>query len=114
MKTTIRDTTVLRFIGPMEAAAYLRSHDWQQTKRIGDLGTAWTTPAGNGEEYEILLPLDHSVADYVYRMAEVLHTLEVAESRSQLQILSDLTQITSDVIRIGVHQAAIDDGSIPL
>src|SRR5579862_4880063 len=98
----------------MEVAAYLSSHSWRQERRLGDRGTVWTAPSDHGDRYEILLPLDHSVADYAYRMADVLQTLAAAEARSQLQILSDLTQITSDVVRIGVRDTAGEDETVPL
>jgi len=114
LKAIVCDSNVLLSVGPMEVAAYLRSHSWRQERLLGDRGTVWTAPSDHGDRYEILLPLDHSVADYAYRMADVLQTLAAAEARSQLQILSDLTQITSDVVRIGVRDTAGEDETVPL
>src|SRR5262249_46709507 len=56
-----------------------------------------------GEELELLLPLRPDFADYTARMAEVLHVLEVAEGRSQLEILHDLNTAHADVVRIRTH-----------
>ncbi|MCW3097840.1 MAG: hypothetical protein JWL77_3458 [Chthonomonadaceae bacterium] len=114
MKVTIHDAEVLRSLGSLEVAAYLRSHGWRQTQRIGDKGAVWITPSSSGEEFEILLPLDRHLRDYVPRMAEVLQILEVAESRSQPEILRDVTLSTSDVIRVRLEHGVVEGGAIPL
>jgi hypothetical protein len=44
-----------------------------------------------------LLPLRTDFADYTARMAELLHVLEVAEGRSQLEILQDLQMIDTEM-----------------
>jgi hypothetical protein len=40
----------------------------------------------------ILLPLDQELDDFPLRMIKVLQTLEIAEQRSQLEILGDFTK----------------------
>jgi hypothetical protein len=113
MKATVRDTTVLRSLSPLEMAAYLRGHGWKQTGKLGDNAIIWTLPAPEGGEYEILLPLQTSFSDYARRTAEILQTLEVAEARSQLEILRDIQSATSDVIRIRVKQSLTEEGTLP-
>ena len=114
MKVTIHDADALRALGSLEVAAYLRSHGWRQTQRIGGKGSVWITPSPSGEEFEILLPQDRHLRDYVPRMAEVLQILEVAEARSQPEILRDVVFSASDVIRVRLENGVVEGGSIPL
>lgn len=113
MKVTVRDPAVLRALGPIDVAAYLRSTGWSQTRRIGDRGAAWTRTLPIGE-IEILLPLNRQVGDFVTRMSEVLNSLEIAEQRSQMEILHDLMTTSSDIIRIRAHTSESSDGTISI
>jgi hypothetical protein len=114
MKATIHDAAALRTLGPLDVAAYLRSNGWRQVDRIGDRGVVWTLGPGGRDEFEILVPLSRDLGDFVPRMADVLRTLEVAERRSQLEILQDLTTLAADVIRVRALQSDAQDGTIPL
>src|SRR5579871_5128196 len=111
MKASIHDAGILRALGPIEVTAYRRSRGWRQTERLGDSGTVWTSTAPAGEEYEILVPLNREVRDYVPRMAEVLQTLETSESRPQPEILRDITTTTADVVRVRLQRGAVEDGT---
>jgi hypothetical protein len=114
MKATIYDSTSLRALGPLEVAAYLRSTGWRQVDRLGDRGVVWTFTASNGDGFEILLPLNRDLADFLPRMADVISVLERAERRSQLEIVRDLIAAPADVIRIRAQQPESRDGTIPL
>lgn len=114
MKATIHDAAALRTLGPLDVAAYLRSSGWRQVDRIGDRGVVWTLGPAGGAEFEMLVPLSRELGDFVPRMADVLRTLEIAEQRSQLEILRDLTTLAADVIRVRALQPDVQDGTIPL
>ena len=114
MIASIQDAHVLRDIGPHQLAAYLRSRAWSQVELIGDKASVWTLLANGRGEFEILLPLDATLEEYPRRVSEALHTLEVAEQRSQLDILLDITTATSDVLRVRLVHGLIENGSLPL
>lgn len=114
MKVTIRDTAILRAIPPLELATYLRSNDWTLAERLGDKGAVWTRASGSGAPLEIILPLRYEVRDFAARMADALQTLEVAEGRSQLDILRDIRATSADVIRVELDGPAVMEGSLPL
>jgi hypothetical protein len=103
MKVSVRDTETLKSLRPLELVQYLRVNGWQQSQQIPDKAYYWLGKGITGEELEILLPLRPDFADYTARMAEVLHVLEVAEGRSQLEILHDLSTSNADVVRIRTH-----------
>ncbi len=112
MKATVRDSEMLHSLRPLELAQYLRVNGWQESQQIPDKASYWVKTS-SGEELEILLPLRTDFADYAPRMAEVLRTLEVAENRSQLDILRDLNTANADVVRVRTH-LDMDNGSIPI
>jgi hypothetical protein len=114
MKTSVRDTEALQSLRPLELVQYLRANGWQQERQIPDKASYWLGKGSTGEELEILLPMRTDYADYAARMAEVLHTLEVAEERPQLEILQDLSTINADVVRIRTHMDESEASGIQL
>lgn len=116
MIATTQDAETLRAVGPVEFAAYLRSHAWNQVKAIGDRATVWTKQASHNrenEEYEILLPLDRSLSEYARRISEALQTLAVSEQRKELEVWQDITTSSADIIRICIQHHMIQNGTIP-
>jgi hypothetical protein len=80
-----------------------------------DKATYWERKLENGESLEVLVPRRNDFADFTARISEALSILEVAESRSQLEILDDLNTANADVVRIRTHaRDGADDGSIAL
>lgn len=114
MRATIRDIGVLMAIRPLEVASYLRSRGWVEASSVALTSSTWEMQAISGPGYEILLPLNRHLADYSYRVNDVLTTLEAVEDRSQLEILSDLMSTSSDVIRVRSLRPEAADGSIPI
>jgi hypothetical protein len=113
MKASIRDEATLGTIVPVDTAAYLRTRGWREVDRKDLLYAVWANSFG-GEDFEILLPLDRSFRDYALRTAELLATLELAEGRSQLEILRDISTTFADVIRIRAQHEGSKDGSLSL
>lgn len=114
MKATVRDLDVLKAIQPLQVATYLRANGWHEQSRIADKASVWVQMTDSGEEFEILLPLKPESRDFPLLMSQVLETLEIAEQRSQLEILTTLTTSSADVIRVRVNHPNAADGSIPI
>ena len=100
MIVTVRDPSILSNLDPIQITAYLQSRGWLQESRVDDKESVWVISI-NDEEYDefssITLPLNPKTRSYVLRMAEILETLERAEERSQLDILSDLVTNIPDL-----------------
>ncbi|MGB7891911.1 MAG: hypothetical protein WCF82_08420 [Microcoleus sp.] len=63
-------------------------------------GSLWHKPTADAEEFEILLPNRENLGDYAARIREAIQTLENAENRPQLEILSELlTRIPNTTIQ---------------
>lgn len=120
MIVTLRDPNILKTLEPPQVAAYLQSRGWQEQSRDGDKSSIWTRRNEAGEEYEILLPLKPEISGFALRMYEVMETLEIAENRSQIEILADLitslpnTTIQGVVMQIQTPNADKLSGEIAL
>jgi hypothetical protein len=95
MKVTIKDSQTLKTVQPDIIQAHLQATGWQETGRIyNDAGAIWRLNKNTANQYEILLPLQHNLGDYAERISDILKTLEIVESRHQVDILSEF--ITSN------------------
>ena len=110
MIVTVRDSSILFNLDPMQITAYLQSRGWLQQSRVDDKESIWVISIN--DEFSITLPLNPKTRSYALRMAEILETLERVEGRSQLDILSDLVtnipnvEIQGLVIRLTEHKNA--------
>ncbi|GAB4198759.1 MAG: hypothetical protein OHK0022_18440 [Roseiflexaceae bacterium] len=113
MKAAIRDSEVLRTVQPLELTAYLRAHHWREVDQQEGRYTIWQ-PSDNQIDAEVMVPASSIFRDYPNRIAEALQVLEVVEQRSQLAIVSDINNVSADVVRIGAEHERMRDGTIPL
>jgi hypothetical protein len=111
MKAAIRDTSSLQSLRPLEVAAYLRAEGWTEVKSDPGRVAYWEKTI-DGDGIEITLPLDPKFRDYPRRIAEAIEVLEIAEKRSQLEILNDLTVTLADVHRVRLQAAGSEDGTL--
>jgi hypothetical protein len=79
-----------------ELRSYLESRGWKPDDDPGR--RRWTRPVDD-DQFEIVLPTEGS-RDYTRRIADVLHTLTIAEERSPELILRDLAATVFDVTRL--------------
>lgn len=90
MIVTVRDPDVLSSLDPQQVEKYLQAQSWHKESQIGNKESVWIKTTDSGEELDITLPLNPEIRAFALRMSEILETLEIAEGRSQLEILSDL------------------------
>jgi len=114
MKATITDRGTLASLRPLEVADYLRATSWRKVREQEGRASYWLKAFSDGDEIEILLPLQRTLGDYPQRMGEVLAYLEMAEQRSQLEILSDLLTSRADVIRVRRQYPDVAEGTMPI
>lgn len=90
MKVTVKDIDVLKSLHPQQVAEYLQTHGWEQQQQIAEQASIWRKETGADEKFQLVLPLNQEIASFPVSMSLVLETLEIAENRSQLDILDDL------------------------
>ncbi len=100
MIVSVRDPNILSNLDPQQLINYLIARGWQQ-ENLGDNAnnqeSVWVLTVSLGSEFDITLPLNRKTRSFALRMAEILETLEKAEGRSQLDILSDLVTFIPNV-----------------
>lgn len=114
MNVDIIDRAAFESLNPADVAAYLSSNGWNQLADKPGYCSIWLGKTKQGEEAELLLPLDRSIGDYRLRMKEAVKLIAAVESRTELEMLSDLQTIGSDVIRVRYRHGHAGDGTIPL
>lgn len=97
MKTTVRDPDVLRSVRPLDVITYLQTSGWTLFQTMPERFTLWHRPAPEGDVFEALVPASAKLRDFAQRIAELLDTLEIAEGRSQAEILEDLLTPAADI-----------------
>jgi hypothetical protein len=95
IRAHVVDAAALAARSPAELSMYLRAHGWSLISQQGS-AARWTLPA-NGDEFEVIQPLDPDVRDYASRVRDVVSVLGVAEARSELDILRRITNASMDV-----------------
>ncbi len=106
MIVTVRDPDILSNLDPQQITNYLEAQGWYQESEIDNKESVWVKTTNLGEEFDITSPLNPRIRAFALRMFEILETLEKAEGRSQLDILSDLvtsvpkTEVQGMVVRL--------------
>ena len=89
MKVQIRDREALSSLTTLNLRAYLKSQGWADAGQWGERATIHVKEYA-GRDWEILVPLRDTVADYAESMAETVEILATVEERSQLDVFDDL------------------------
>jgi hypothetical protein len=113
MSRSAFDISLLDTVKPQEVQGYLESHGWIQQEKIGNKASIWIQPCEDGDEFEVLLPLIKELRDYSANISTLIETLEIAEQRSQIEILNDLTNYSADILRVRVNTPKTVNGRIP-
>ena len=94
MKVQIRDREALASLKTSNLRSYLQSRGWADAGVWGERATVHVKEYA-GRDWEILLPLRDTVADYAEVMAETVEILATVEGRSQLDVFDDLADPTT-------------------
>lgn len=114
MKVTIIDRAVLASVPSGGLAAWLRATGWALVRTEPDRLAIYERPSSDGDAFEVLVPLRSDLRDYHLRIGEALATLAEAEGRAQLDVLRDVMQAQTDVVRIALDGPSTGEGSIAL
>jgi hypothetical protein len=109
VKVQITDRNVLHSLSPINITSYLLSKGSSRKGAFRDVAGVWEY---NGDE--IIVPNDKQLADYVSSISVILRKLEIAEQRSQLEIIKDIQHSCYDVIRVKNKSVEARRGTLPL
>jgi hypothetical protein len=78
----ITDATVLGSVSLKRLQKYLVRHGWTpKSDQERSRATQWVHPLIDRDELELLVPESENYRDYAERVADILSTLELSESR---------------------------------
>ena len=95
MLVQIRDRAALSSLPSSNLRQYLKTHGWKDAGQWGKRATIHTKKHGR-RNWEILIPISDTVADYAERMAESIAILATVEERSQLDVFYDVSNAGSE------------------
>ena len=90
MLVQIRDRVALSSLSIVSLRSYLNSRGWSNEGPWGKRPATIYTKEHSGQNWEILVPIRDTIADYAERMAEAVSILASVEERSQLNVFYDL------------------------
>ena len=112
IKVHVIDSAALGARSPAELSTYLRAQGWVLAEQT-DAAATWMMPA-DGDEFEVVQPLDPDLRDYAARMRDVLAVLGVVEGRSELEILRQISDASMDVHLVRLFPHDQPPGMIPI
>jgi hypothetical protein len=89
------DIAALDEIKPADISSYLTAAGWDRRQQL-NRGELWMLLA-DGDEFEVLLPVDPNLRDYQERIADLLHVLAVVEERPEADVFRDVITALADV-----------------
>ncbi len=104
----------IKDIVPSQLEKYLRSSGWSDDEAISDKAKVWHRPENKHFDLEIIQPFDKSLRDYTQRMYEAVRVVSDFEERSVNDVIDDVINFGSDIVKIRVINADVDGGAIPL
>ena len=99
MKVEIPANDIASSLPLSSVLSYLKTDGWRQVGPWGDRAVIYAKEAG-GREWQVLIPLGDSLSDYGEVMERLVTVLAQAEERSELDVFTDLSNTSSDIIRL--------------
>lgn len=99
-------------VGYQDVRDYLRSRGWVSGPSKRDYAAIYRSP--EGQNIEVVVPLDRDLGDYGIAMARVAERVAQYEQRDSEAVLRDLTQPRVDTLRFALEGNKTSTGSVSL
>lgn len=109
MKALVTDQEAIASLSPLSVIGYLRAKGWTRYSETAGKFSVWIKD--ESPDAELVIPYKRA-SDFVSLLSGVLRELEVAEGRSQLDIIRDLLNSGFDVVRLAAKSPDAAGGSI--
>ncbi|MBW9385414.1 hypothetical protein [Enterobacter sp. EC_62] len=100
-----------KFIATADFGKYLSFNGWSLISSKSNIFNIWESD--DHSNYEILQPLIPTASDFKRRVLDLIDVLSITQNKSIDNIISEINEISDDVIRIRVIHEDVADGSIP-
>jgi hypothetical protein len=103
---------LLGSVRSQDIRSYARATGWERIQGGPSHLAVFRHPCS--ELDQVIVPLDSSAPDYARRIAEAVAALAAMETRPEPEVLNDLLQTDSDVLRFRVSSTETSRGTLPL
>jgi hypothetical protein len=103
---------LLSSVSSQDVRAYSLATGWKRVDGGPGHLAVFRHPCSNLDQ--VIVPLDSSAPDYARRIAEAVEALATREDRPPQEVLNDLLQTASDVLRFRVTSLEATRGTLPL
>lgn len=99
-------------ISHIDLCKYVSDLGWKKYTGVIRDGVAYYQKTLNDSFYQITIPCDRSFYDYSSSMRKVVSTLSFTESKSEEQVILELLNPMSDILRVRHISDSVENGSI--
>src|ERR1039457_4477657 len=86
----------LNSVHPRNVRLYLRTHGWERANATQDGPDVWKLVSRDGV-FEVIAPSSQGTRDFSHTIEELLRTVSIAEDRSPVQVVRDLSTLRFDI-----------------
>lgn len=113
MKLRKQEIELIKTIQPRRLLEYLWANQWIETYEKTGVYKIFCKES-EGNEFEILVPLNQEYSDFSDRLNEAFVTLSIAEKIEVISVIEDIKSVNVDIIRVRFDSFESRDGNMPL
>jgi hypothetical protein len=112
LKAYTVDEELFRALQPFEVTTYLQTAGWTRVDEW-EKGSTWSRQA-DGRERVVDVPNDRRFSDYPMLISDTVAAIAEVEGRTVMDVFTDLSEISCDVVRVRVQSSQTATGRISL
>ena len=112
MKISFNNIDLIEKLNPIDFATYLSCTDWNLFPTKRTFLKIYQRKLPDGRNFQVNVPVDKNLSDYSNAMQEAIVTVATVENRSINQILSSISNVSKDVIRVRLESKSINAGNV--
>jgi hypothetical protein len=104
----------LESITPDLLKSYLESENWIKDGDISNQANIWHRDNDESYTHEVIQPIDSNIRSYEQRLIEAIKSIAEFENRGFSSVVDDMTNFSSDLVKVRVIHPDVEGGTIPL
>ena len=104
----------LESITPNLLKSYLESQSWIKNGNISNQANIWHRDGDESYTHEVIQPIDSKIRSYGQRLIEAIKSVAEFENRDISAVIDDMTNFSSDLVKVRVTPPDVEGGTIPL
>lgn len=105
---------LLANITPNHLSSYLSKTGWIRDGFINNMAVVWHRPEKENFDFEVVQPVNVEIRGVDQKIKEAIEAISEFEKRSLSEVVDDILNFFSDLIKVRVVHYDVDGGTIPL